>query len=120
FLWLLALWAKVWDRVLGRERAVAVPETMSRLRSRKQEIGEQIESRRDKARFVVPPETEESAQAVSPAGPSDPVAKRPESRAPDEKPEIAAEPSYTERLLKAKRQVWDDQQQKKKKDDPRE
>ena len=120
FLWLLPLWAKVWDRVLGRERAVAVPETMSRLRSRKQEIGEQIESRRDKARFVVPPETEESAQAVSPAGPSDPVAKRPESRAPDEKPEIAAEPSYTERLLKAKRQVWDDQQQKKKKDDPRE
>jgi len=105
FEWLWLALARVRDTILRRKRAVAVPETMSRLRSRKKEIGEQIESRRATSRFEA---TADAPEATTPDIPTaKPSAKGSEqtSTEPEEKP---AEESYTERLLKAKRQVWRD------------
>ena len=93
------------DVVLRRERHEASPETMSRLRSRKAEVDQSIESRRAATRFepdaaiTVDPNALEAAEAkptsVTPATP------------PGAKPvaEGETEESYTERLLKAKKQV---------------
>jgi hypothetical protein len=107
FEWLWAALARSWDAMLGREREVAVPETMSRLRSRKQEIGAQIEGQRATARFEI---TDPTAAAAPPPleGPATPAAPRPTAAPPGMKPEGPQAESYTERLLKAKKQVWRD------------
>ena len=103
--WLWVALARVRDTILRRKRAVAVPETMSRLRSRKREIGEQIESRRSSARFEGTADAPEATATVEPT--AKPISRTPEQKEaePEEKP---AEESYTERLLKAKRKVWRD------------
>ena len=49
--WLVPIWTRLLDIVLRRERQVAAPETMSRLRSRKAEVDQSIESRRAATRF---------------------------------------------------------------------
>ncbi|MCG8448352.1 MAG: VWA domain-containing protein [Pirellulales bacterium] len=116
FLWLAPVLARTRDWVLRRERVVAAPETMSRLRSRKQEIGAQIESRRAASRFEPPPETTEAAKTI-PTTTAEQPTQKPAAQVPGESPEAAEEPSYTERLLKAKRQVWDDRGEGKGKDD---
>ena len=110
FEWLVLLLMRSRDWVLRRERAEPEPETMSRLQSRKREIKEQIEERRAATRFEEPVETADTSDA------SDAIAQAsaavpPQTRRPqptDEPPEQAEGPSYTERLLKAKRQVWHD------------
>ena len=112
FEWLPPLLARTRDKVLRREREVAAPETMSRLQSRKREISEQIEGRRAATRFeepvdAPPPTTDAIAEATAAAPPT----KSKPTAAPEETPDQAAEPSYTERLLKAKRKVWDDRDQ---------
>ena len=106
--WMVPIWTRFLDIVLRRERHVAAPETMARLRSRKEEVDRSIESRRAAARFepdaALPVDTNtiESAEA-RPTAPGAPVA-------PATKPVAEAEPddSYTSRLLKAKKQVWKD------------
>jgi uncharacterized membrane protein len=109
--WLWPVLAQFRDYVLRRERVAPVPETMSRLRSRKAQIDQQIEGRRAAARFeitdpttgVAPPPVEGGAAAV---------VEKP--RPVDEKkPEQAPQESYTERLLKAKKQVWRDRDEEK-------
>ena len=104
FLWLVPMLARMRDTVLRRERAVPVPETMSRLQSRKREISKQIERRRATARFEESAELTEESQ---PLAPSVPTAKPSQQKVeqPEEQPD---EESYTERLLKAKRRVWDE------------
>jgi len=115
FLWLTPLLAKARDWVLRREPATAVPETMGRLRSRKREISEQIEGRRAATRFEEPVDAAEATSAVATSSTAAPPAKHagPQSteEISDEARDPAAEPSYTERLLKAKRQVWHDREQ---------
>ncbi len=103
FLWLLPLLAMVRDGVLRRERAAPVPETMSRLQSRKREISAQIESRRAMARFDG--DAEGPKVIVSSTPTTVPTRPQPKAESPEETP---AEESYTERLLKAKRRVWHD------------
>ena len=105
FGWLWATLARVRDTILRRERPVAVPETMSRLRSRKQEIGQQIESRRSATRFEGTTEASDAPQTIAPTEKPAAVQGDPPTTEPEEQP---AEESYTERLLKAKRKVWDD------------
>ncbi len=108
FEWLLPVLARGRDWVLRREKAVPVPETMGRLRSRKREISEQIEGRRAATRFEEPVDLPETTDAVAQASAAaKPTKARPQKPA-DETPDQAAGPSYTERLLKAKRQVWQD------------
>ena len=108
FEWLVPVLARTRDWVLRREKAVPVPETMGRLRSRKREISKQIEGRRAATRFEEPVDAAEAgdavAQASAAATPTKPRPQQPTEETPDQ----AAEPSYTERLLKAKRQVWED------------
>ena len=109
FLWLVPMLAKARDLVLRRQREVPAPETMSRLRSRKQEVSQQIESRRASTRF----EGSETAEPIDPstiatASKPDSTPQPQKSAEPKEQP---AEESYTERLLKAKRKVWHDRDQ---------
>ncbi len=109
FQWLAPFWTRFAEVVLRRERAEVVPETMSRLRSRKAEIDRTIESQRAAARFepdaTIPmdPNAIRTAEAKAAAtGTSTPTIA---------KPAVASEPeedAYTSRLLKAKKQVWRD------------
>src|SRR4051812_27267331 len=104
--WLVPIWTRLLDIVLRRERLIAAPETMARLRSRKAEVDRSIESRRAAARFEpdaalpVDPNAIEAAEA-RPTSTVTPIA-------PAAKPVADAEEddSYTSRLLKAKKQVW--------------
>jgi uncharacterized membrane protein/Mg-chelatase subunit ChlD len=108
FLWLLPIWTRLLDIVLQREHHEAAPETMSRLRSRKAEVDQSIESRRAATRFepdaAVPidPNVIEAAEAKPTLTASPPT--------PTAKPvaESEQEDNYTSRLLKAKKQVWKD------------
>jgi hypothetical protein len=106
FSWLAPMLGRVRDAVLRRQPAPAVPETMSRLRSRKQQLGDEIAQRRSAVRF------ESTEQPVAGAAP--PViaaATGPgttPSPQPNREPEAAPAESYTERLLKAKKQAMRD------------
>jgi uncharacterized membrane protein len=110
-LWLAPALARFRDWVLRREHAAPAPEVMSRLRSRKQEIDAQIEGRRAAARaarFEIDESTAEAAGAAPPpletVGPQPPagpvVTAKPTPPAEEQTTE-----SYTERLLRAKRQA---------------
>jgi len=107
FLWLMPMLVRLRDTVLRREQAGPVPETMSRLRNRKREVREQIESRRTTARF------EGTAESIDPSQPSvvDTPATKPRPQQEVESAEESpTEESYTERLLKAKKRVWEDRE----------
>jgi len=105
-MWVPPLASRVWSRILGRELQPVPVETMQRLRSRKAEVAGRIEQLRADARFEAPPETPadakitEEAIGPAPAGPAAP------SIAGEEQPE---EESYTDRLLRAKKEVWQKQ-----------
>jgi hypothetical protein len=108
--WLVPVWTRTLDIVLRRERHVAAPETMSRLRSRKAEVDRTIESRRAAARFEpdaaapVDPNAIEAAEArPTSEGTLAPTAPKPVAEADGD--------DYTSRLLKAKKQVWQDRGQ---------
>jgi hypothetical protein len=107
FRWLTPLWAGFAEKVLGRERAEAAPETMNRLRSRKAEVDRSLENRRAAARF--------EPDAEMPADPNAIAAAEAKPTAPGviamPAPTTVAEPEvsdYTSRLLKAKKKVWGD------------
>src|SRR6185436_14996627 len=108
--WLVPIWTRLLDIVLRRERLLAAPETMARLRSRKAEVDRTIESRRAGARFEpdaalpVDPNAIEAAEARPTAAST--------TTAPAPKPVAETEADdYTSRLLKAKKQVWQDRGQ---------
>ena len=107
FDWFMPMLARARDYLLRRESAAPVQETMSRLRTKKKEIGEQLDRGRTSARF----EPSEAASDETPTVTVTPTPKakpqRPQQSAeePEERP---AQESYTERLLKAKRKVWDE------------
>ncbi len=84
-------------RVRGRRKQPAQTETIERLQSRKAEVTDQLDQLRAGARFETPSET--TTDVEIPTG--RPAAKP--AITPEEKPE---EDSYTERLLRAKKQVW--------------
>jgi uncharacterized membrane protein len=105
--WLSPALARTRDFVLRRQAAPAMPETMSRLRSRKRQLGNEIAQRRSAVRF-------ESSEAP-PAGAAPPVVAAatpelaaPAVRPPTNEPDSAPAESYTERLLKAKKQAMRD------------
>ena len=105
FQWLWPLLARVGDVLLRRDRAEPQPQTMGRLQSRKREIQAQIEQRRAATRFEAdedPTAVANAADAVQQASAPTPPS-RPQKT--DEAPEQAEGETYTERLLKAKRQA---------------
>lgn len=108
-------WAKpyasrVRDKLLGREPKPAQPEYLARLRSRKAEVNQQIEQRKAATRFEPQPDAPGSTSALDEelrgAGPA---ADKPRGTTPSSalQPQKEEE-SYTDRLLKAKKKVWED------------
>ena len=124
--------ANGWNRLRGQQ-AVPVSDYMDKLRSRKAEVGEQLERSRFASRFQAPEGAEPATGEATAAGaailsggqpggrpPAPPAAgkKGPSAGlAPDApKPE---ETSYTNRLLKAKQKVWEEREKDKDKREPR-
>ena len=110
FGWVPVLAGRAWGAVFGRKEEEAPIEVIERLRSRKAEVGNQVEQLRATARFEPSTEAPADLQSVEElrAPPSTPKKA--------ERPSLAPEPeeeSYTERLLRAKQQAW----RKKKGDD---
>jgi hypothetical protein len=110
--WLWVAIGRLRDKILGRVREAEVPETMSRLRSRKQQIEEQIEGRRTAARFEITDPTAAAGPLPTEADPTSTIPKGPAAQ-PTMKPDAPDAESYTERLLKAKKQVWRDRDDEK-------
>jgi uncharacterized membrane protein/Mg-chelatase subunit ChlD len=112
FGWLVPIWQRFAEVVLGRERQESAPETMSRLRSRKAEVDLALETRRAAARFEP-----DAAAPVDPNALAAAEAKRTSapSTVPMPKPTVQAEQedTYTSRLLKVKKEVWKDRAQDK-------
>jgi hypothetical protein len=110
--WVAPLVLRARDWILRRQPKPATPEFMERLRGKKAEVAEQIEQMRGSVRFEMP-QTQKPADLTvleEPSGadkPSKP-AKKPSITTPDK---TEAE-SYTERLLRAKKKVWDDRDKK--------
>jgi len=111
FYWVGPALAWLWARIRRREQEQAPDKRMERLRSRKAEIGEQLDERRAAARFE--PQGDEAAGKES--GPREDIladtgggVSKPPRAAADQPPGTPAEKSYTERLLEAKRKAWKD------------
>jgi hypothetical protein len=106
--WLLPIWERFAVIVLRRQRQVAVAPTMERLRSRKADIDRTIETRRAAMRFEPDPSVAVEPDTAQPTAtkPGTPGAPASEAPKPDADKPVAE--SYTERLLKAKKQVWKD------------
>jgi uncharacterized membrane protein len=106
FEWLGPVAARARDFVLRRQPQAPVEETMSRLKSRKDEVGQQIAHRRATARFEAEPEAPVDPSVLDQARQA---SSRPEARptqAGPAKAEPEEEDTYTSRLLKAKKDVW--------------
>ena len=107
-------WAKPYvvrmrDKLLGREPQPAKPEYLARLRSRKAEVTEHIEQKRAAARFEPQPDAAVGTSALDEElKDSGPARDQPRGTAPSSslQPEKEEE-SYTDRLLKAKKKVWE-------------
>ncbi len=102
----VAITARDW--VLRRKPAAAPSEYMDRLRSRKAEIAERLEQERAGARYEPTGDLSQVDPALEPGQPQKPAIE-PEPAAVATAA-LPAEESYTSRLLKAKKQVWDGNQ----------
>lgn len=114
FGWVVPLAARLRDRLLRRPAAAPASQYMDRLRSRKAEIAEKLDQQRALARFepsedrpvdedVLRQTVAEAGRRAEPAGP--PLG----GLAPETE---KADDSYTARLLKAKKKVWEERDQK--------
>jgi uncharacterized membrane protein len=122
-----------WRQIRGQE-ITRGSDTLDKLKSRKAEIGQQIERSRFASRFEAPAAGEEgskpSATAIGerlPEGGERQATDRPQAgrtsaaNAPGLAPDAPAPEasSYTNRLLKAKQRVWEDREKDKEKREPR-
>jgi uncharacterized membrane protein len=110
FAWVPVMAGRVRNFVLRREPQVAPSEYMERLRSRKAEVSGQIEQMREGTRFEAPSTAPVDAQVLDEAaGGHAPARPGPAAAAPPMTPEQKAEEeTYTSRLLKAKKRVWEE------------
>jgi hypothetical protein len=109
FQWLAPLVARVREGLFQREPAPVPSATMARLQSRKAEISGHIQQQRAAARFEPTADTAADKQLPEDAaagGSATPQAKKDEpGMAAEQEPE---EDTYTSRLLRAKRKVWEE------------
>ncbi len=107
--WIGHSWNWLAVNVFGRQVKTEEPATLDRLRSRKREVQESLESRRTATRFEI---DDVEATPSSPLAElqSDQSRPKPQPTTPDAKPEEPDAPGYTSRLLKAKRDVWKDKE----------
>jgi uncharacterized membrane protein len=108
FAWVPLAYAALRNKILARKAETVSSPVMQRLRGRKAEVMESLEQRRATARFEPepdappPPNTGDGLSGPQPDAPPPPKPPGPPT-AP--KPE---EESYTARLLKAKKKMWDE------------
>jgi hypothetical protein len=110
--------AIAWAYVRGRQVEVAATDYMTKLRSRKAEVSQQLDTARATRRFEPTPDEAVSGtagpsvldeQAGPAAGPSRPRQVTQMQVTPDKPQE---QETYTSRLLKAKQKVWDEKKEK--------
>lgn len=106
--WLVPIWTRALDIVLGRERLAPAAVTMSRLRSKKAEIDRSIEQRRATTRFEPVADVMVDPNAIRAAEAKPTTLGTPAAPPPKPVAEKEEDDSYTSRLLKAKKQVWKD------------
>jgi len=105
FGWVPRLAGRVRDGILRRKPEPEQIEVIERLRSRKAEVGDRLEQIRAGARFEPSPDLVADVEiAQEPAGPAPPAKPGPPPPSLTPTPE---EDSYTERLLRAKKQAWE-------------
>ncbi|MGH7134961.1 MAG: hypothetical protein ACREHD_04430, partial [Pirellulales bacterium] len=104
FAWAPPMAGRLRDRLLGRQPQAPAPEYISRLRSRKAEVSEQLEQRRAAARFEPSADqpTDVATLEEQIAAPTAPPSRTPGASI---SPEAQEEESYTSRLLKVKKDV---------------
>jgi Mg-chelatase subunit ChlD len=109
FGWAPPLAARCRDWLLRRRPKLAAPEFIERLRSRKEEVSGHFEQLRSATRFEPPPQTAARLDVLQPpaAGGDAVESDRPAAPAAADAAKPPAE-SYTERLLKAKKKVWEE------------
>ena len=114
FAWVAPIAAGVKNFVMRREREPEKVEYMDRLRSRKAEVSETLERRRAAARFEPQPDAPVDTSALDETTTGATKAKPPVRATPAQtlSPAEREEESYTSRLLKAKKQVWQDREKK--------
>jgi hypothetical protein len=112
--WVPPLAKRTWDRIRGRDAQPVKTEYMARLRSRKAEVTESIEQKKAAARFEPTPDAPVSTTAVADqltaAGSIEP--KKPQGPKTGGLGAEKEEESYTDRLLKAKKKVWEERDKK--------
>jgi uncharacterized membrane protein len=111
--WLLPIWERFATIVLRRQRQVTVAPTMERLRSRKADIDRTIETRRAATRFEPDPTATGEPGTTQPTATKPIASGAPAAKAPKPDADKPVAESYTERLLKAKKQVWKDRDKEK-------
>jgi Mg-chelatase subunit ChlD len=103
FDWMSPLLAKLRRRQVATQTA-----TMERLRSRKEEVGQQLEERRAATRYEPrPDEPVEAADIDQQLDLAKPTRQEPTKKTETLTPQGEQE-TYTDRLLKAKRKVWEE------------
>ena len=112
FAWLAALMRQLGDRLRRRSTAPAASEHLDQLRRRKAEVDQHLDRRHAAARFEPRDEVPAQSAVEEAIGDSQPTTDRPHHEArptgkPAETADDESEASYTERLLRAKKQVWD-------------
>ncbi len=99
------------DRILRREPPPPKDETIERLRSRKAQVTDRIEQLRSEARFEPVSPTPADLDALEEVGP-DAAEVKASQPPPISGDEASEDESYTERLLRAKKKVWDQRDKK--------
>ncbi len=107
FGWVPPVAGRARDWLLRRRPKPIVPEFIGRLRSRKAEVSDRLDQLRAAARFEPTGSASANAEVFNEIAASSPVAEKSPSPSPSDQPKPSAE-SYTERLLKAKKKVWED------------
>ncbi|MEK6238357.1 MAG: hypothetical protein N2C14_26875, partial [Planctomycetales bacterium] len=107
--WLVPILSAAWSRLRGRDPQPVESEYMDRLRGKKAELTQRIEKQRASARFEVDLERQDYDHAVEEASaPEPPSPSRPAASSDGVAAGEPEEESYTDRLLRAKKKVWDD------------
>ena len=115
--WVPPMAGRAWNFVLRREGKPVVVETMQRLRSRKAEVTGHIDQLRADARFEAPETPVDIGILDEQPGPATSL-PTPTSGPEDATSQKTDEESYTERLLRAKKKVWNDKDHSDRRNEP--
>ncbi|MGA2796761.1 MAG: VWA domain-containing protein [Thermoguttaceae bacterium] len=110
--WVPPLAGRARDWLLRRQPKPAAPEFIQRLRGKKAEVTEQIEQRRVAVRFEMPQAQKPADLTVLEEPPGADKPSKPAEKPSITEPQKTEAESYTERLLRAKKKVWEDRDKK--------